>query len=217
MTIQIGSKGDEVIMLQTFLGITADGVFGQDTENAVKKWQLENRLTPDGIVGPNTLNEMGYAKASSTSNMKTSQRGINMIQKFEGCSLVAYYDPGTGAEPITIGYGNTTYENGDKIKICDKVTLEQANTLLLNLLPHYESILKNNITVDLNQNQFDALISFVWNTGGSKTLFSLINSKSAINDIYEFWTTNYIKGGGKILQGLVSRRKEEADLFCNTD
>jgi len=142
--------------------------------------------------------------------MKTSKNGINLIKKFEGCRLKAYKCP---AGIPTIGYGNTFYENGNKIKLGDNITQEQANNLLLNLLPKYEKTVLNNIKVPLNQNQFDALVSFCWNCGSSKTLFSMINNKHSEMNIVNWWVSHYITGGGKELSGLVKRRKEEAVLF----
>ena len=143
--------------------------------------------------------------------MKTSQIGINLIKSFEGCSLKAYPDPATGNLPITIGYGNITRADGTKFKLGDVITQARAEELLLDLLPKYEKTVNTNITIELNQNQFDALVSFCWNCGSSKTLFSLINQKS--EQVYDWWISNYIKGNGKILNGLVKRRKIEADLF----
>jgi lysozyme len=143
--------------------------------------------------------------------MKTSQIGINLIKKFEGCRLKAYPDPATGNLPITIGYGNTTRADGSKFKLGDVITQARAEELLLDLLPRYEKTVNTNIKIELNQNQFDALVSFCWNCGSSKTLFSLINQKS--EQVYDWWISNYIKGNGKILNGLVKRRKIEADLF----
>jgi putative chitinase len=57
--LKIGSKGEEVKLLQTKLGITADGNFGHGTEKSVKEWQTKNGLTPDGVIGPSTLEKMG--------------------------------------------------------------------------------------------------------------------------------------------------------------
>ena len=54
MVLKRGSKGEKVVILQQFLGLKQDGDFGPVTEKAVKKWQQENGLLPDGIVGPNT-------------------------------------------------------------------------------------------------------------------------------------------------------------------
>ena len=58
MLLKIGSKGDDVKKLQEKLGLSADGAFGPGTEKAVKKWQINNTLTPDGLVGEGTWNKM---------------------------------------------------------------------------------------------------------------------------------------------------------------
>jgi lysozyme len=140
--------------------------------------------------------------------MKTGIRGLGLIKKFEGCKLTAYLCP---AGLVTIGYGNTFYKNGSKIKLGDKITQQQAEELLMDLLPQYEAIVNKNIKIDLTQYQFDALVSFAWNCGKSETLFRLVNSKS--KDLKQWWETHYTTGGGKVLQGLVNRRKAEAQLF----
>ena len=142
--------------------------------------------------------------------MKTGTAGINLIKLFEGCKLTAYKCP---AGIWTIGFGNTYYEDGSKIKEGDKITQERADALLANLLPKYEAIVKKKITIPLTQNQFDALVSYVWNTGGSDTLYKLINNKASDAEIRTWFETKYITGGGHILAGLVKRRKAEADLF----
>jgi len=140
--------------------------------------------------------------------MKTSINGINLIKKFEGCKLQAYLCP-SGIP--TIGMGNTFYKNGSKIKLGDKITQQQAEELLMDLLPQFEAIVNKNIKIDLTQYQFDALVSFVWNCGKSETLFKLVNNQS--KDLKQWWETHYTTGGGKVLQGLVNRRKAEAQLF----
>lgn len=140
--------------------------------------------------------------------MKIGIRGLGLIKKFEGCKLTAYNCP---AGLVTIGYGNTFYKNGSKIKLGDKITQQQAEDLLIDLLPQFEAIVNKNIKIDLTQCQFDALVSFVWNCGKSETLFKLVNSQS--KDLKQWWEIHYTSGGGKVLQGLVNRRKEEAQLF----
>lgn len=140
--------------------------------------------------------------------MKIGLKGLALIKKFEGCKLSAYLCP---ANIPTIGYGNTFYKNGNKVKIGDKITQQQAEELLMDLLPQYEAIVNKNIKIDLTQYQFDALVSFVWNCGKSETLFRLVNSKS--KDLKTWWQTHYTTGGGKVLKGLVNRRKEESELF----
>lgn len=142
--------------------------------------------------------------------MKTSINGINLIKKHEACRLNAYLCP---AKKPTIGYGNTTYLDGSKVKLGDKITQQQANMLLLLSLPTYERQVLRSIKIELNQNQFDALVSFVWNNWYSETLFKMINSKEPKEKIIEWWKTHYITGDGKVLGGLVKRRAEEAELF----
>jgi len=145
--------------------------------------------------------------------MKTSQHGIDLIKLFEGCRLKAYVDPGTGGLPITIGYGNTARKDGSKFKLGDVITQERANELFLELLPKYEATVIKNIKVILNQNQFDALVSFCWNCGSSQALFRLINQKATDEVIYDWWINHFVTGGGKLLPGLLKRRRKEADLF----
>lgn len=94
-------------------------------------------------------------------------------------------------------------------------TKEEADKQLLIDLEPREHLIIQNIKVNLNQNQFDALISYVYNTGGSGTLYSLINKKASDLDIRKWIETHYITGQGSKtpLQGLVKRRKAEAELY----
>jgi lysozyme len=142
--------------------------------------------------------------------MTPSKDCIDLIKKFEGCKLSAYLCP---ANVPTIGYGNTFYKGGVKVKLGDKITQQEAELLLLDLLPRYVATVENNIKVPLLQNEFDALICFCWNCGSSETLFKMINNKENKQVIYNWWTTHYITGGGGVLKGLITRRKAEADLF----
>ena len=143
-------------------------------------------------------------------DMKTGTEGIKLIKQFEGCKLTAYKCP---AGLWTIGYGNTYYEDSQRVKEGDKITQERAEQLLLNLLPKYEAIVNKSISVTINQNQFDSLVSFTWNTGGSTNLFKMINEKTATKDIAQWIRTHYITAAGKVLNGLVTRRNAEAKLF----
>jgi len=139
--------------------------------------------------------------------MPTSPIGLALIKEFEGCSLKAYLCP---AKKATIGYGNTFYTNGSKVKMGDTITQEQADELLRQTLKGFESIISKRIKVPLNQNQFDALVSHTFNTGGSDTLFKLINEGK---DVKQWWTTRYIQADGVVQKGLIRRRKAEYDLF----
>lgn len=94
-------------------------------------------------------------------------------------------------------------------------TKDEADNQLLIDLESREHLVMQNIYVNLNQNQFDSLVSYVYNTGGSNTLYSLINKKSSDLDIRNWFENHYITGQGsnKPLPGLVKRRKAEADLY----
>lgn len=143
--------------------------------------------------------------------MKTSQKGINLILSFEGFSAKPYLD---SAGIPTIGYGNTYYPGGKKVTLKDPpITKEKGVELFSSILPTYEKIVSNKIKVALTQNQFDSLVSHTYNTGGSDTLFSLINKKADPETIKAWFTSKYITAGGQPLNGLIRRRKAEADLF----
>lgn len=142
--------------------------------------------------------------------MITGPKGIALIKKWESCKLISYK---CSAGKWTIGFGNTFYEDGSKVKEGDKITQARAESLFTNLLPRFEAIVNKKVKVSITQNQFDALVSHTWNTGGSDTLFELINRKAGEKYIRDWFETKYITAGGKIWKGLVNRRKEEANLY----
>lgn len=92
-------------------------------------------------------------------------------------------------------------------------TLEQANAELEKDLSPIFLIIKRKISIELNDNQEAALVSFIYNTGGSSSLYNLINTKSP--NLYNWWCNHYITGQGVQLKGLIYRRHSEAELFCN--
>ncbi|MDP9954706.1 lysozyme [Epilithonimonas hungarica] len=143
--------------------------------------------------------------------MKTSQKGIQLILSFEGFSSKPYLD---SAGIPTIGYGNTYYPEGKKVTMKDlSISKEKGAELFSSVLPTYEKIVSSKIKVPITQNQYDALVSHTYNTGGSDTLFSLINNKASSEAIKNWFTTRYITAGGKVLNGLIRRRKAESDLY----
>ena len=143
--------------------------------------------------------------------MTTSQIGIDLIKHFEGFISKPYLCP---AGVATIGYGSTKYVDGKKVKLNDKAINENEATLLLkNTLTIYENIVSKKVKVQLKQSQFDALVSHTYNTGGSNTLFNLINNEANDESIKKWFETKYISANGKILKGLVERRKAESKLY----
>ena len=142
--------------------------------------------------------------------MRISEEGKDLIKSFEGCRLNAYK---CSAGVPTIGYGNTYYPNGDKVQMDDVITLQQAIELFDDLIVRYERIVNSKLKVDVKQNEFDALVSHTYNTGGSTTLFKLVNIKADKDKIKNWFTTKYITANGKRLKGLVIRRQKEWLLY----
>jgi lysozyme len=151
--------------------------------------------------------------------MKTSQRGIALIKEFEGLRLSAYPDPGSGNEPWTIGIGTTVYPDGRKVKRGDKITEDEALDFLRVDLAKFEAEVNRLVKVKLNQNQFDALVSLVYNIGAGafakSTLLRRLNAGDykAAEDEFARWN----RAGVNIMPGLVRRRSAEAHLFGAKD
>ena len=144
--------------------------------------------------------------------MKISNNGLNLIKQFEGLRLNAY-DDGVGV--WTIGYGTIKYPNGVRVKHGDKITQAQADQYIANDVATFERAVNMLVNVPLNQNQFDALVSFTYNLGATNlsasTLLKKLNSKDYNGAAGEFQKWN--KAGGKVMTGLVRRRKAEMELF----
>jgi lysozyme len=141
--------------------------------------------------------------------LKTSEKGILLIKNFEGLRLKAYQ---CSSSVWTIGWG-TTIINGIKVKSSNIIDKEMAEILFAEDIKIYEDIVNSNIKTSINQNQFDALVSHTYNTGGSETLFELINLNARKKRIRHWFLNRYITSGGNITPGLIRRRKIEADLF----
>lgn len=146
--------------------------------------------------------------------MKTAQKGIDLIKKYEGFRAKPYLCP---ARVPTIGYGATYYPNGNKVKMTDPLIDEiQAENMLKSMLVSYENGVNRYVQQPINQNQFDALVSFAYNVGlgalKSSTLLKRVNADSCDENIrVQFMRWN--RAGGKELKGLTRRRMEEADLY----
>lgn len=139
--------------------------------------------------------------------LKTSIVGINLIKKFEGFKSEAYLCP---ANILTIGYGHTK-----NVQKNQKITADEGEKLLIEDLVVFENDIKSLVKVPLNQNQFDALVSFTFNLGAknlaSSTLLKKLNKSDYAGAASEFLKWN--KAGGKVLNGLTARRTAESQLF----
>ena len=146
--------------------------------------------------------------------MKTSKNGLKLIAKFEGFRSEPYLD---AVGVPTIGFGNTFYPDGKKVKMGDPgITEDEAIVLLKTVVAQFEEQVDKAVLRELNQNQFDALVSFTYNLGignlKSSTLLQKVNKNPcdpSIADEFNKW----VYAGGKVLNGLVTRRKEEAKLY----
>ena len=138
--------------------------------------------------------------------MKTSLNGVNLIKSFEGCRLDAYRD---AVGVLTIGYGHIA-----GVKDGEKITQAKANELLAGDLARFET--RVNYWSDkkylFNQNEFDALVSFAFNCGNGNLDGLLKNGRNSRGQIADDLLL-YIHAGGKVLNGLVKRRKKERELF----
>lgn len=137
--------------------------------------------------------------------MKTSQKGIDLIKKFEGCRLDAYKCP---AGVLTIGYGHTA-----GVTAGQKISPAQAEVYLRTDLEKYEkNVEKYNNRYSWTQNEFDALVSFAFNIG---SIDKLIANGTRTKAVIAEKILLYNKAGGKVLTGLTKRRQAERELFLS--
>ena len=142
--------------------------------------------------------------------MTPSKNCYDLIKEFEGCKLEAYPDPGTGAEPITIGVGHT-----GGVKLGDVITQEQADEYLVNDVAYSAKAVNQMVAVSITQGEFDALCSFAFNLGignlKNSTLLKKLNSGDIQGAADQFLVWN--KAAGKVMAGLTRRREAERALF----
>lgn len=139
--------------------------------------------------------------------MRPSERGLALIRKFEGLRLSAYR---CAAGVLTIGYGTTK-----GVKMGQTITRDEADRLLLEDAQRFADHVAAMVKVPLNQNQTDALVSFVYNVGpaafAKSTMLRLINQRLFEDAANQF--VRWSKAGGSTLPGLVRRRLAEKALF----
>lgn len=141
--------------------------------------------------------------------MIISDKGIELIKRYEQCKLRAYICP---AGVLTVGWGHTGNVRSGQV-----ITAEQANDLLRRDIKVVQTCI-NTALPTLSQNRYDALCSFVFNVGCGaflrSSLLKLIKA-NASDEVIKAEFKRWIHSKGKVLPGLVKRRTEEAQLFCN--
>tara|TARA_Y100001951_G_C11178069_1_gene204263 strand:+ start:164 stop:619 length:456 start_codon:yes stop_codon:yes gene_type:complete len=147
--------------------------------------------------------------------MNISQEGLSLIKKFEGCKLESYK---CAAGVWTIGFGSTSgVEEGMEI------SQERADMLLLEDVEVFEEAVNNLVEVDLEQNQFDALVAWTFNLGSTNlknsTLLKVLNDKNyeGVPEQIKRWNKATVDGERQVLEGLVRRREAESLLFTGED
>lgn len=155
-------------------------------------------------------------------NMQVGQSGKKLFQEWEGLELNEYLDSG-GAPTIGVGHLMTRSErmsgkiiiNGKGVVYRKGLTVQQCWDLLDQDLDSAEASVNSMVKVPLNQNQFDALVSFVFNVGNNafrdSTLLKVLNAGHF--DQVPTQLRRWIRDNGKIVKGLINRREKEISLW----
>lgn len=146
--------------------------------------------------------------------MTPSKNCIDLIKKFEGFRSESYQD---SVGVWTVGYGSTMWPDGKKVQPGQRMTIQEAEAVMTwELTRKGKEILSGLPTTIINQNQYDALISFAYNLGVGALLKSTLFKKLKVNPNDPSIRTEFMRwvnAGGKRLTGLVGRREAEANLY----
>jgi GH24 family phage-related lysozyme (muramidase) len=202
-----------VIQGQRSVTITTDNLSFTQTMSS----SLATTVLPLSI-----LRSLGFAKANSNDTARTiSTGGVDFIKGWEGFLPKLYNDP---VGHCTVGYGTLLHTgkcDGRPVEepYADGITQDKATELLAQKAAEFQHVIDASVHVDLNQNQYDALVSFAYNVGGNNfqksTLLRLLNTGdySAVPTELKKWTKARQNGKLIDLPGLIRRRAAEAELF----
>ena len=238
ITIKLGSKGDDVKVLQKYLGINPDGDFGPKTLLKVKEWQKSKGLTPDGIIGDKSWNiilknqtqtSMSQQAPSSGNNVGISAGMINFICQYETGHKFGYtmtikdlngYDLHDAGGHKTYGYGLLYHPITQKFM--DTIKKVWAQKELEQLFLQHAKQASNKIdawakrnNISLNQNQKDAIASACYNFGFGflqKQICKIIVANPNNPTIRNTWS-HLSDVQGKKYPGLIKRRQAEARWY----
>ena len=161
-----------------------------------------------------TSRENAIPRMNKSEQRPAGAEAIRLICRWEGFRPEPYL---CAAQVPTIGYGTTVYPDGSKVSMQDpEITEAQAKQFLkAHIAKNIEPTLTREVGDIVNQNQYDALVSFIYNVGMANfrksTLLTHLKARDFRRAAEEFprWT----KAGGKVLAGLIARRKDERELF----
>jgi len=182
----------------------AKNIDGVSSIDLIKYNKISPKALRPGMVLKIPESEKNPYPKSNPRNI--SEKGINLIKMFEGFRTEPYFDVNQWA----IGYGHRI-EN----KNHNRITSEEAEKYLKGHLEYFEEVLENNVKVKLSSNQYDALVSFIYNVNPvnfkKSTLLKKLNKGDYLGAAEEFKRWN--KANGKVLPGLTRRRLAEYKLF----
>lgn len=192
-------------------------VFDQVRKMLGRKFTTAEVALLDRAIDGALSNEVSLPGAAPS---RIGKDGTALICAFEGCekrrpdgTIEAYPDPGTGGEPWTIGWG-ATHMDGRRVRKGDVISQARADGLLEEHLASYAAeVAKTLGATPTSQAQFDALVSFHYNTGaiGRATLTKKHCAGDFAGAEREFARWN--RAGGRVMRGLVRRREAEAALY----
>jgi lysozyme len=146
--------------------------------------------------------------------MTTSANGRKFIEQWEGAALTAY-DDGTGT--LTIGYGHTTAAGLPRVYVGMTITSDEADAILSSDLASVEADVNHHVIGTIDQNQFDALVSFDYNTGAldRSNVLAAVNAGNigAVPGCLIMWDHATVNGQLVVMPGLLRRRQAEGVLF----
>lgn len=213
-------KDIQAALNENGFNLILDGIAGINTYSCLIRFQEDNNLTVDGIMGPETQevlfkNNSIDASCSSQNRYNISEAGINFIADYEDYYAAPYR--GLDYQNQTIGYGHviTSEENFDTL------TEEEAKALLQKDLQGFVQLL-NNMVIGLNlkQCQFDSLISFSYNCGANSLKYSSLLKDIKSGADYETIKDDFLKwiycNKEKAL-GLYRRRYDEFEMYSDAD
>jgi lysozyme len=145
--------------------------------------------------------------------MELNEAGIKLIQDFEGLVLETYL---CSAGVPTIGYGHTSAAGEPLVTPGMKITKAQADAIFRRDVETYCNGVRGALQVEVNDNQFSAMVSLAYNIGvaafAQSSVLRFVNEGRMEEAAASFALWN--KAGGQVLRGLVRRRAAEAELFC---
>jgi lysozyme len=235
LLLKKGTRDPQVSEWQNFLrgqgyaDVVADGIFGDATEVATRMFQVASGLREDGLVGdmtraaatlkgfravrnPAPIRDLQVGTMpAGRKRMYVSPKGRDFIKSFER-EILKVYDDGYGF--LTVGIGHLVKPE-DGLKLGDVISKAQSAAFFAKDLAEHAKPVDDLVKVPLTQGQYDALVSLVFNIGGSNfKKSSVLRELNAGNyekarDQFDDW----VNSNGQKSRGLIRRRNEEQTMF----